>query len=185
MVKAANVLGRLLASFAHARDESRQAGRLLTVFFFCLSALSFFVSLFPLPNPIHQPIQSCLSPHTFMIRDETFQAQTVAALQDPLQESLKRDLVTLKVRTENRERKKRWREQNEDRSKSLSLLLLRLPSLSTSPSPPPPFSCNVCWYHSTRPTMMPGFHDAVPLPWLLPTPSLARSLSIRPGLMFV
>ncbi|KAF9325774.1 hypothetical protein BG006_010757 [Podila minutissima] len=36
-----------------------------------------------------------------MIRDETFQAQTVAALQDPLQESLKRDLVTLKVRTEN------------------------------------------------------------------------------------
>ncbi|KAF9374334.1 hypothetical protein CPB97_012161 [Podila verticillata] len=56
-----------------------------------------------------------------MIRDETFQAQTVAALQDPLQESLKRDLVTLKVRTENRERKKRWREQNEDRNKDNDL----------------------------------------------------------------
>ncbi|KAI9234078.1 MAG: hypothetical protein BYD32DRAFT_98961 [Podila humilis] len=50
-----------------------------------------------------------------LLKPGSNEAQTVAALQDPLQESLKRDLVTLKVRTENRERKKRWREQNEDR----------------------------------------------------------------------
>lgn len=113
-----------------------------------------------------------------MIRDETFQAQTVAALQDPLQESLKRDLVTLKVRTENRERKKRWREQNEDRSKSLSLLLLRSPPLLSTFTTPPHLSRTfVCLHHSIRPSMMPGFQDAVPPPWLPSLPP-THSLSV-------
>lgn len=116
-----------------------------------------------------------------MIRDETFQAQTVAALQDPLQESLKRDLVTLKVRTENRERKKRWREQNEDRSKSLAPVAPPPPLLSTftHPSPTISYICVFAPFHSTL--MKSGFHDAVPPPWLSslpPTPSrsLARFL---------
>ncbi|KAG0348605.1 hypothetical protein BG004_004733 [Podila humilis] len=56
-----------------------------------------------------------------MIRDETFQAQSAEAVQDPIQESLKRDATNAKVRSENRERKKRWREQNEDRNKDNDL----------------------------------------------------------------
>ncbi|KAF9188998.1 hypothetical protein BGZ51_000174 [Haplosporangium sp. Z 767] len=67
-----------------------------------------------------------------MIRDETaFQAQaalesiaaTASAAATPVvdQETIKRDLQSQKVRTENRERKKRWREQNEDRNKDNDL----------------------------------------------------------------
>ncbi|KAF9112857.1 hypothetical protein BGX27_002690 [Mortierella sp. AM989] len=71
-----------------------------------------------------------------MIRDDTaFQTQDLIAATtnatsavttgattgvDPTQ-SLKRELNSEKVRTENRERKKRWREQNEDRNKDNDL----------------------------------------------------------------
>ncbi|KAF9173183.1 hypothetical protein BGX20_003911 [Mortierella sp. AD010] len=71
-----------------------------------------------------------------MIRDDTaFQTQDLIAATanatsavttgatasvDPVQ-SLKRELNSEKVRTENRERKKRWREQNEDRNKDNDL----------------------------------------------------------------
>ncbi|KAF8983483.1 hypothetical protein BGZ46_010158 [Entomortierella lignicola] len=68
-----------------------------------------------------------------MIRDDTaFQTQDLIAATanatsavttggvDPAQ-SLKRELNSEKVRTENRERKKRWREQNEDRNKDNDL----------------------------------------------------------------
>ncbi|KAG0212583.1 hypothetical protein BGX28_006019 [Mortierella sp. GBA30] len=71
-----------------------------------------------------------------MIRDDSaYQAQAAldsiaaataappasTASADPMQDSLKRDLISEKIRTENRERKKRWREQNEDRNKDNDL----------------------------------------------------------------
>ncbi|KAG0320323.1 hypothetical protein BGZ99_004567 [Dissophora globulifera] len=61
---------------------------------------------------------SAFQPHDLM----TGVTATTNAAADPLlHETLKREALNEKVRTENRERKKRWREHNEDRNKDNDL----------------------------------------------------------------